>query len=203
MIPYLKVMFEEEGVRNEGREGVNLFTKLGRGVSWQMELQSSDNSDLILGIALRKLAVNFAKFKPRDFTYWFQSAFQNVLHAVNRSQMVTLPLRISCDSYQQMWVFLPCITAVSLLLKKNTFAPLLWQANAVTGHWKMQSHKWSRRQADIIQSDVLNWLGGSLRNLSICPIFRGIHPLKVYISLIGFTKHANLIIKLNYFPGLL
>ncbi|XP_039221164.1 uncharacterized protein LOC120318037 isoform X2 [Crotalus tigris] len=67
-----------------------------------MELQSSDNSDLILGIALRKLAVNFAKFKPRDFTYWFQSAFQNVLHAVNRSQMVTLPLRISCDSYQQI-----------------------------------------------------------------------------------------------------
>ncbi|KAL7978977.1 hypothetical protein Chor_015001 [Crotalus horridus] len=67
-----------------------------------MELQSSDNSYLILGIALRKLAVNFAKFKPRDFTYWFQSAFQNVLHAVNRSQLVTLPLRISCDSYQQI-----------------------------------------------------------------------------------------------------
>ncbi|ETE64600.1 hypothetical protein L345_09630 [Ophiophagus hannah] len=67
-----------------------------------MELQSSDNSDLILGIALRKLAVNFAKFKPKDFTYWFQSAFQNVLQAVNRSQVVSLPLRISCDSYQQI-----------------------------------------------------------------------------------------------------
>ncbi|KAG8146491.1 hypothetical protein E2320_012816, partial [Naja naja] len=67
-----------------------------------MELQSSDNSDLILGIALRKLAINFAKFKPKDFTFWFQSAFQNVLHAVNRSQVVSLPLRISCDSYQQI-----------------------------------------------------------------------------------------------------
>ncbi|XP_013925419.1 PREDICTED: uncharacterized protein LOC106551789 [Thamnophis sirtalis] len=67
-----------------------------------MELQSSDNCALILGIALRKLAVNFAKFKPKDFTYWFQSALQNVLHAVNRTQVVSLPLRISCDSYQQI-----------------------------------------------------------------------------------------------------
>ncbi|XP_054848721.1 uncharacterized protein LOC129338473 [Eublepharis macularius] len=67
-----------------------------------VELQSSTHASSVLSHAFRTIAAHFPGFKASDFTYWFQGAFQNVLHTVNETLVAQIPLRLSCGSYQQI-----------------------------------------------------------------------------------------------------
>lgn len=67
-----------------------------------MELQNSVHAGSILSIAFARLAADFPGFDTAGFKYWFQVAFQNLLHAVNETLVAEIPIRISCGSYQQM-----------------------------------------------------------------------------------------------------